>query len=62
MGRAIINFLQDLAKGDPVALGLLAFFLFLLAIPAVIWVIDRSRRKNDPKQSKKRRDSRASKP
>jgi hypothetical protein len=45
-----------------VALALTGFFLLLLSVPAVIWVVDLYRRKNDPRQSKKRRDNRQGKP
>ncbi len=63
MGRAIYHYLQDLGSGDPVALGLTAFFLLLLSIPTAIWVIDMwRRRKNDARNSKKRRSLRKDKP
>ena len=60
MGRALRDWFSDLFSGDPVALGIAGFFLLLLLIVAVIWLVDRAKRKNETndKQTRKRSQKR----
>jgi hypothetical protein len=55
IGRALRDFLADLAQGNPVAVGIAAFFVLLVAIVATIWIIDLRKRKKDNKGKKTRR-------
>jgi hypothetical protein len=56
MGRAIRGYFEDLAAGDPIAVGLTIFFGLLLAVVAIIWIVDLVKRNREKKrQSQKRR-------
>jgi hypothetical protein len=54
IGRALLDFLSDLVQGNPVALAIAGFFLFLMVIVATIWMIDLRKRKKDNKGKKTR--------
>jgi hypothetical protein len=55
VGRAIYTYLQDLASGDPIAIGLTVLFLCLFTIPAVIWLIDLNRKRKEAERQAKRK-------
>ncbi len=41
VGAAFLKFLDRLSAGDPVALGLLGFLIFLFGVAGAIWYVDR---------------------
>jgi hypothetical protein len=56
IGRALRDFLRDLAAGDPVALGLVgAFVLFLLVLGIAGFFIVRQKKRRDEEYREKRK-------
>ncbi|MBI3407156.1 MAG: hypothetical protein HY040_02215 [Planctomycetes bacterium] len=53
MRRALRDFFTDLIQGDPVALIIAGVVLFLASLVAIVWIIDRRKKKKEIERKKK---------